>query len=473
LKARRADVALSGVTFFEIARNGEKALYRQGERWILGALRPMAAPGAPTPSAPAPGGPPTTGALATDTLEVRVDPRAEWRQMFREAWRIQREFFYDANFHGLDLAATEKRYEPFLARVASRSDLNYLFADMLGEITVSHLGVGGGAMPDVRRVQTGLLGADYRIENGRYRFARVYDGENWNPQLRAPLTQPGVNVAAGDYLLAVNGRPLTAADSIYSLFEGTVGKQVVLRVGAQPSGEGARDVTVVPVASEQPLRNFAWIEDNRRYVDRVTNGRVAYVYMPDTATGGYTFFNRYFYAQVGKDAVIVDERFNGGGNLATDIAEILGRPLMSMVATRDGENEAQPQGAIVGPKAMLINEMAGSGGDAMPWYFRKAGLGPLIGKRTWGGLVGRAAGVPLMDGGFVGAPSSAVWDPARSEWIAENTGVAPDIEVEQDPALVRQGKDPQLDKAIETVMAALAKAPKAAPKRPAYPIYKR
>jgi tricorn protease len=195
--------------------------------------------------------------------------------------------------------------------------------------------------------------------------------------------------------------------------------------------------------------------------------------MPDTATGGYTFFNRYFYAQVGKDAVIVDERFNGGGNLATDIAEILGRRPMRIVATRDGENEAQPQGAIVGPKAMLINEMAGSGGDAMPWYFRKAGLGPLIGKRTWGGLVGRAAGVPLMDGGFVGAPSSAVWDPASSEWIAENTGVAPDIEVEQDPALVRQGKDPQLDKAIETVMAALAKTTKAAPKRPAYPVYRR
>jgi tricorn protease len=477
LKSRRADVAISGVTSFEVTRNGEKALHNQGGRWVIAALRPMAAPGAPGPSGPAagggPGGAPGSGALATDSLEVRVDPRAEWRQMYREAWRIQREFFYDANLHGLDLVASEKKYEPFLARVASRSDLNYLFSDMLGEVTVSHLGVGGGAMPEVRRVQTGLLGADYAIENGRYRFARVYDGENWNPQLRAPLTQPGVNVAAGDYLLAVNGRPVTAADNVYAFFEGTVGKSVVLKVGAQPSGEGAREVTVVPVGSEQPLRNFAWVEDNRRYVDKVSQGRIAYVYMPDTATGGYTFFNRYFYAQVGKDAVIVDERFNGGGNLATDIAEILGRPLMSMVASRDGENEVQPQGAIFGPKAMLINEMAGSGGDAMPWYFRKAGLGPLIGKRTWGGLVGRAAGVPLMDGGFVGSPSSAVWDPAKSEWIADNTGVAPDIEVEQDPALVRQGKDPQLDKAIEVVMAELAKKPKTTPKRPAYPTYKR
>jgi tricorn protease len=471
LKARRSDVAVSGVTGFEIARNGEKMLYRQGERWFITTLRPI--PPAGAPPTPAPSGPPTTGALATEGIEVRVDPKAEWRQMYREAWRIQREFFYDARFHGLDLADAEKKYTPFLDGVASRSDLNYLFAEMLGELTVSHLGVGGGATPEVRRVATGLLGADFTIDSGRYRFARVYDGENWNPQLRAPLTQPGVNVTAGEYLLEVNGRPVSAGDSAFSFFEGTVGKSVVLRVGPKPSNDGSREVTVVPIASEQALRNFAWVEDNRRYVDKVTGGRVAYVYMPDTATGGYTFFNRYFYAQVGKDAVIVDERFNGGGNLATDIVEILKRPLMSMVATRNGENEVQPQGAIFGPKVMLINETAGSGGDAMPWYFRKAGLGPLIGTRTWGGLVGRAAGVPLMDGGFVGSPSSAVWDPAKSEWIAENVGVLPDIEVEQNPELVRQGKDPQLEKAIEVVMAELAKNPPAPVKRPVYPVYKR
>ncbi len=471
LKSRKSDVVVSGVNNFEIARNGEKIGYRQGERWFIVALRPMPALGAPP--TPAPSGPPTTGALATDTIEVRVDPRAEWRQMYREAWRIQREFFYDARLHGLDLAAAEKKYEPFLAGVSSRSDLNYLFAEMLGEVTVSHLGVGGGITPDVRRVQTGLLGAHFAIDGGRYRFARVYNGENWNPQLRAPLTQPGVNVKAGEYLLEVNGRPVTARDSVFSFFEGTVGKSVVLRVGPTAAAEGSRQVTVVPVASEQALRNYAWIEDNRRYVDKATGGRVAYVYMPDTSTGGYTNFNRYFYAQVGKEGLIVDERFNGGGNLATDIVEILKRPLMSMVATRDGENEVQPQGAIFGPKVMLINETAGSGGDAMPWYFRKAGAGPLIGTRTWGGLVGRAAGVPLMDGGFVGSPSSAVWDPVTSQWIAENTGVAPDIEVDLEPEAVRQGKDPQLDKAIEVVLAELAKKPLPGVKRPAYPVYRR
>jgi tricorn protease len=477
LKERRADVPVSGVSGFEIARNGEKMLYRQGERWIIAQLRPMppagSGGGSGAPSGGPSGPPPSTGALATDGIEVRVDPRAEWRQMFREAWRIQREFFYDANLHGLDIAAMEKKYEPFLARVAARSDLNYLFADMLGEVTVSHLGVGGGAIPEVRRVATGLLGADYVIESGRYKFARVYSGENWNPQLRAPLTQPGVNVAVGEYLVEVEGQPVRGSDSVYRFFEGTVGKRIRIKVSSKPTGEGAREVTVMPIASEQALRNYAWIEDNRRYVDKVTQGRVAYVYMPDTATGGYTNFNRYFYAQVGKEALIVDERFNSGGALATDIVEFLKRPFMSMVATRDGMDEAQPQGAIFGPKAMIINEMAGSGGDAMPFYFRKAGVGPLIGKRTWGGLVGRAAGVPLMDGGFVGAPSSAVWDPATSKWIAENEGVAPDVEVEQDPALVRQGKDPQLDKAIEVVMGELAKKPLPAPKRPPYPVYKR
>ena len=246
-------------------------------------------------------------------------------------------------------------------------------------------------------------------------------------------------------------------------------------MGPKPTAEGSREVTVVPVASEQPLRNYAWIEDNRRYVDKVTRRpRRVRLHARHRPSAGYTNFNRYFYAQVGKDAVIVDERFNGGGNLATDIVE----QLSAAADEHGGHARRRERGAAAGRdlrarRSCSINELAGSGGDAMPWYFRKAGVGPLIGKRTWGGLVGRAAGVPLMDGGFVGAPSSAVWDPATSEWIAENVGVAPDIEVEQDPALVRQGKDPQLDKAIEVVMAELKKRPATTVKRPAYPVYKR
>jgi len=473
LKTRRADVALSGASYFEVARNGEKMLLRQGENWFIRNLPPQPPSGA--------GGPPSTpgaaagagsGQLQTAGIEVKISPRAEWKQMYHEAWRVQRDFFYDPGFHGLDLQAAGKLYEPFLANIASRADLNYLFAEMMGNMVVGHLGVGGGEQPEVKRVQTGLLGCDFTIENGRYRFARVYSGENWNPELRAPLTQPGINVVAGEYLLAVNGRDLVAGDNVFSFFEGTAGKQTVIRVGPDASGANSREIAVVPVASETRLRNLAWIEDNRRKVDQMTSGSVAYIYLPDTSSGGFTNFNRYFFAQTRKEAAIVDERFNGGGALATDIIEYLSRKLLSSVATRDGDDEIQPQGLIAGPKVMLINENAGSGGDAMPWYFRRAGAGPLIGKRTWGGLVGRAGAPDLMDGGIVTAPSSAVWDPQESKWIAENVGVAPDIEVEHDPRLVRQGRDPQLEKAIEVVMGELQKNPPRPLKRPQYPKYK-
>ncbi|MGB7296936.1 MAG: PDZ domain-containing protein [Candidatus Aminicenantales bacterium] len=468
LKERRSDVVVSSVNAFEMARNGKKYLYRKAGRWSIGTLKPMPPSGAPSP-------PPSAGgdsdkAMPTQDIQIRVKPREEWRQIYREVWRIEREFFYDPNLHGLDLEKAQEKYAPFVEAVASRMDLNYLFAEMLGEMTVGHLGVGGGDIPRPERVSTGLLGADYIVENGRYRFARVYSGENWNPQFQAPLTQPGVNVKAGEYLLAADGREVKGTDNIFSFFEAKAGKQVVLTVGPEPKMEGSREVTVVPISSETSLRNFAWIEDNRRYVERVTDGKAAYVYMPDTAFGGYTYFNRYFYAQVGREALIVDERFNGGGMLATDIIERFQRKMMSLVATRDGEDEVQPQGAIFGPKVMLINEFAGSGGDAMPWYFHKAKVGPLVGKRTWGGLVGRAGGPRLMDGGYVSAPSSGVWSP-DGHWIAENVGVPPDVEVELDPALVRQGKDPQLDKAIEIVMSELAANPLTKPKRPAYPDY--
>jgi len=467
IKARRSDVVVGGIGYFEISQNGEKYLYKQDDRWLIAGLRPLPPAGAPA-GPPAPPSAPDAKPLATDAIQVRINPGDEWQQMYREVWRIEREFFYDPNAHGYDLAAAEQRYAPYLKHIVSRRDLNYLFAEMLGGIEVGHLGVYGGDLPEVKRIPAGLLGADYTVDNGRYRFSRIYNGENWNPQLRAPLTQPGVNVAVGDYLLAVNGREVSGRDNVYRFFENTSEKQVLLKVGPSPDGKGAREVMVVPVPSETALRNFAWIENNRRYVDKVTGGRVAYVYMPDTSFGGYTNFNRYFFAQVGKDAVIVDERFNGGGALATDIIEFFQRKMLSLVATRDGEDEAQPQGAILGPKVMLINEFAGSGGDAMPYYFKAAGVGPLIGKTTWGGLVGRAGAPALMDGGFVSAPSSGVWSP-KDGWIAENVGIAPDIEIEHDPALVRQGKDPQLDKAIEVVMSGLEKTPPLKPRRPAFP----
>ena len=466
-KSRKSDVALSGVSNFHMSFGGEKALYKQGDNWIIAALRP--------PSSGAGGGSPAgtggnQGALKTSGIEVQVDPVQEWRQMYREAWRIERDWFYDRNIHGLDLKAAEKKYEPYLDGIASRNDLTYLFQEMLGNMVVSHMGTGGGDTPEVKHVQTGLLGCDYEVANGRYRFARVYRGENWNPQLLAPLTQPGVNVRAGEYLLEVNGRDVRPPANVYSFFEGMAGKSVVLKVGADASGAGAREVTVVPVSDEGRLRNLAWIDDNRREVDQLSGGKVAYIYMPDTANGGLTAFNRYFYAQIGKEAAIVDERFNAGGLLATDIAEILNRKPLSAASDRVGEPLVQPQG-IFGPKVMLINERAGSGGDAMPWYFKRAGVGKLIGTRTWGGLVGMNGAPPLMDGGFVAAPSSGIYNPLTGEWEVENTGVPPDIEVLQDPALVRKGHDPQLEKAVEVVMDELKKSPPPKMRRPAFPNY--
>ncbi len=473
MNERRGDSPLSAVSSFQMSYGGDKALYKQGDNWMIAALRPLppasANAAAPPPQAPAG---PASGALKTDAIEVRVDPVQEWNQMYREAWRIERDWFYDRGVHGYDLKAGEKKYEPYLRNVASRSDLTYLFQEMLGDMTVSHLGTGGGDTPDVKRVQTGLLGADYEIADGHYRFARVYNGENWNPQLRAPLTQPGVNVRAGEYLLSVNGREVRPQDNIFSFFEGLANKSVLLKVSADPGGSNPREVTVVPVPDETGLRNLAWIEENRRKVDRISGGKVAYVYMPDTANGGLTSFTRYFYAQIGKQAAIIDERFNAGGLLATDIAEIMNRKPLSAAANRVGADPVQPQG-IFGPKVMIINEMAGSGGDAMPWYFKRSGAGKLVGTRTWGGLVGMAGAPSLMDGGAVSSPSSGIYNPISGEWEVENIGVSPDVEIEQDPAMVRKGRDPQLEKAVEVVLDELSKNPAPKLRRPAFPNYHR
>jgi tricorn protease len=462
LSKRKVDKLLDEVNDFTVSFDGEKILYRKGEAWAT----------ASTDETPSAGGPPKPGLgpLKLDGWEVYVEPRAMWKQIYNETWRIERDFFYDPHYHGLDLDKVKKKYESYLDGIASRAELTYLFEECLGEITVGHMFVGGGETPESKKVKGGLLGADYTLENGRYRMAKVYDGENWNPGLQAPLTQPGVNVKAGDYLLAVNGRDLRSQDNIYSFFEETAGKQVVLKIGANPEGKDSREVTVVPVESEESLRQLAWIEGNRRAVDQATGGRVAYVYVPNTGGGGYTSFNRYFFSQVGKEAVIIDERFNEGGQLADYIIDYLRRPLLSKVVTREGHDWSSPSEAIYGPKVMMINEMSGSGGDALPWYFRKAGLGPLVGKKTWGGLVGIGGYPELVDGGFVTAPRAAIYG-LKGEWEVENHGIAPDYEVDLEPAAYRQGHDAQLDKAIEVVMQQLKEHPLPEYPRPAYPNY--
>ena len=458
LKTRKTDKLLDGIRFAAFSFNGEKMLYRQGANYFIN----------PTAGAPKPG----DGQLKLDAVEVRVDPPAEWTQMFNEVWRIERDFLYDPNLHGVNLADYKARYAKFLPAVAHRADLNYLFGEMLGEISVGHMYVNGGALPDVKNVPVGLLGADYAVENGRYRFARVFDGENWNPSQRAPLTQPGVNVRAGEYLLAVNGRALASTDDLYSFFEATSGKSVTLKVGANPNGEGAREVTVVPVANEQNLRYMAWVEDNRRKVEQLSGGRLGYVHLPNTSVAGYSNFNRWFFAQVGKDGMVLDERFNGGGFVADYIIDYLRRPLLNYFTTRAGNPFTTPMNGIYGPKAMIVNEYAGSGGDALPWMFHKLKIGPLVGKRTWGGLVGIFGFPPLLDGGSVTAPNLAFYN-TEKQWDVENHGVEPEHDVDYLPDLVRQGHDPQLEKAVELLLDSLKKNPPPVHERPAYPNYHR
>jgi tricorn protease len=463
LKSRKLDRIIDGIGAVDISANGEKMLYSRGfgpgQQWFI------AGAGAPPP--------PTTQPLKLDQMEIRVDPKAEWKHMFREVWRNQRDFFYDSGVHGLDLKEAARQYEPFLDGLASRNDLNYLFMEMLGEIDASHIFVGGGSQSqEIKNVPGGLLGCDYKIENGRYRFAKIFNGENWNPQARAPLTEPGVDVKVGDYLIAVNGRDVTAPAEVYQFFEATSGKQTTIKVSADPSGANAREYTVVPIPNERQLRYLDWIEGNRRKVELATNGQVGYIHMPDTAFGGYTNFNRYLFAQAGKPGMIVDERYNGGGALADYVIEHLKRPLMNYITFRAGKDVTLPYGVVPGPKVMIVNEYAGSGGDAMPYYFKKSQLGPLVGKRTWGGLI-RADGAPqLLDGGFHSAPGAGIWAP-NGEWVGENVGIGPDIEIEQDPAAVRAGKDPQLEKAIEYAMAQLKKNPPEMHKRPPYSRYKK
>ena len=456
IKTRKTEKLLDGVRAFDISFDGEKMLYRKGEQWFI----------AKADAAPKSG----DGRLKIDEMSIRIDPRAEWKQMYNEVWRIERDFFYDPGLHGVDLATYKARYEPYLERLGTRPELNYLFMEMLGELSVGHLYVRGGAQPEVKRVPGGLLGADYKIENGRYRFVKVYDGENWNPELRAPLTQPGVNVVAGEYLLAVNGRELGASDEVYSFFEETAGKSVVLKVGPDPGGGKSREVTVVPVESESGLRNLAWIEENRRKVDKLSGGKLAYVYLPNTAEAGFTSFNRYFFAQEDKAGAVIDERFNGGGAAADYIIDYLRRPLMNYFMTRDGEPFTTPTGSIFGPKVMIVNEFAGSGGDLMPWMFRKARIGKLVGKRTWGGLVGIFDFPPLIDGGTVTAPNLAFYN-TEGAWDVENHGVAPDVEVEFDPQAWRAGHDPQLERAVEIALAELERNPPPVGKRPPFPNY--
>lgn len=453
--AREDKVVIAGIQGYDINPAGTKILYQAGP--VFGIID--AAPGQ------------SVGAgKLTPELEMVSDPRAEWKQIFHEAWRMERDFFYDANMRGLDWKAVGERYGKLVPSVAHRDDLTYLIGEMIGELNTSHAYVMGAENPPVKQANVGLLGVDFELNSGYYRFKKIYAGENWDASRRSPLTEPGIKVKQGDYLIAVNGIPLKADTNPYSLFVDTANKIVTLRVNDRPSEVGAHDVQVRPTDQEAGIRYLDWVEANRKRVELATGGKVGYVHVPDTGMGGMTEFSRGFYSQTDKEALIVDERFNSGGNIPDFFAEKLSRKLLSEITQRYGADVPNPGAAIYGPKVILANEWSGSGGDAFPYYFRKIGAGPVIGKRTWGGLVGISGSPALMDGGGVTVPQFGIWSPQDGKWIAENRGIEPDIEVSNTPDLLNQGHDPQLERAIAYIMDQLKKNPQPKYKHPAYPI---
>jgi len=454
LSARAAAPFLEGIQSYTLSADRKKLLYgARGDRWGVVATTGAAKVG--------------DGVINVAQLQTRIDPRVEWAQIFDETWRLQRDFFYDANMHGADWPAMREKYSPLLEHVGHRSDLGYLIATVAGELSVGHSYLTGeGDIPREDPVPVGLLGADLVVENGRYRIERIYTGENWNPELQAPLSAPGIDVRTGDYLLEVNGQPLAPPTNPYRAFEGTAGRQTLIRVNDRPTHEGSRIVTVVPIRSEAGLRARAWIENNRRIVDELSGGRLAYVWLPNTAGAGYQSFTRYFYAQQHKQGAIIDERYNQGGMVADYIVNEMDRRLMGYFARRSGGILTSPMAGIYGPKVMIVNESAGSGGDALPYYFKQRGIGPVVGTRTWGGLVGTLGLPSTIDGGGITAPDLAFYD-LEGRWAVENEGVEPTIEVENTPAAVIAGRDPQLERAVQEALRLLEQQPVRHVTRPA------
>lgn len=453
---KRKDQELFDVSGYQLSADRKKMLFVKDGNWFV----------VDAGAKPEPG----KGPLAVNDIQVKVDPVAEWANIFDEAWRINRDYFYDPNMHGVDWQAAKKKYSAFLPDLSCRDDLNRLMQWMGSELSIGHHFIlNGGDHPyALKTINGGLLGADYTIENGRYRLKKIYGGLNWNPKMRSPLTEPGVNARVGDYILAVNGQEVRGDDNFYRFFENTAGKIVELTIGPNPEMSGSRVVKVVPVADEGALRNRDWVEGNLKKVTEATNGKVAYVYVPNTAQEGHDYFKRYFFPQADRQAIIVDERFNSGGDLADYYIELLTRPHQAYWHTRYGMDFPSPLAAIPGPKVMLTDETAGSGGDMLPWMFHKFGVGTIIGKRTWGGLVGILGYPTLMDGGVITAPNVGIW--TKDGFVVENVGVSPDIEVEQTPAEVIKGHDPQLEKAIQVAMQQLAEHPVETPVRPPFSV---
>jgi tricorn protease len=408
-------------------------------------------------------------ALATSGFEATVDPVAEWKQIFTDAWRIERDLFYDPGLHGVDWNTMRERYGRLLDDAVTRWDVNYVIGELIGELNASHTYRSGGDTESSPTRGVGYLGCDFALENGAFRIRKIIEAAPWDAEARSPLRQPGVtNVHEGDYLMAVNGEPLDTSLEPYASFQGLADKPVMLTVNDKPSTEGAREQLVQTLGSESRLRHLAWINANRERVDKATDGQVGYVYVPDTGRGGQNELVRQYRAQFTKAGLIIDERFNSGGQIPDRFVEMLGRKTVNYWGVRDGKDWSWPPTAHDGAMAMLVNGWSGSGGDCFPYYFKKAGLGPLVGQRTWGGLIGITGAPPLVDGGGVTAPTFGIYD-TKGNWIIEGYGVDPDIEVVDDPGLMAKGGDPQLERAIAEVLKTLKKNPPVEVKKPKYP----
>jgi len=414
------------------------------------------------------------GALNLGGMRAEIDPPAEWHQIFDEVWRQERDYFFEASMNGVDWDAVRKKYEPLVPYAADRYDLTYILGEVIGELSNSHTYVGGGDQPDIHPISVGLLGVDYELDaaSGLYRFKKIYPGENWNPDTRSPLTEPGVNVKEGDYLLAINGRPLRAPQTPDELLVNTANETTAITVNSKPTEDGARTVPVKPIDDEYPLREYNMVETNRKKVDAATHGLVGYIYLPDMGDAGLNAFVKQFFPQIRKQGMIIDVRYNGGGFVDQLIFERLRRILSGMGAARNFESTTTPPVVFHGYLACITNQYAASDGDIFSEFFKVYKLGPLIGERTWGGVRGIRGDIPLIDGGYITRPEFADYD-LNSKWVVENHGVAPDIEVDDRPDDVSRGKDAQLDRAIEEVMKQVEANPKKLPPRPpdlpAYP----
>lgn len=463
LKDQKNEDFLKGIQFAETSHDRKNLLYRSETTWgIANATSASAKVG--------------DGRLNLSGVKIQIDPKAEYKQIFREGWRYQRDFLYVSNVHGAPWNDIYQWYSPWIDHVRHRTDLNYVVDILGGEVAVGHSYTSGGDFPTLENNNpAGLLGADFAFENGLYRIKKIFTGENWNPELRAPLAGPGIEVKEGDYLLEINGIPVNAETDIYSLLEGTANRQIKIRVGATPDLKAAKLITVVPVANEAQLRTRAWVEGNRRKVSELSNGQLAYVWIPNTGNGGYEYFNRYYFAQQDKKGAVIDERNNGGGSAADYIVDVLARKLQGYFNSRANDHKpfTTPMAGLWGPKVMIVNERAGSGGDLMPFLFRQAKVGPLVGTRTWGGLVGTWDTPPFIDGGRMVAPRGGFYD-VDGKWSVEGEGIAPDIEVHQDPAKVAKGGDPQLEKSVQVALELLKTQGVTLKPEPAAPIrYKR